>query len=131
MALPSTSSAGTKASTAEEDIDKLSELFPNETRKELENCLKVQGSIDQAVMSLLHPKTSPVLSDDDADLMDSVFKGSDSLHNSQRSLSEELHDLQKHFDAGLKEKLKVDEEDLLNDAITYYKDPDFNPSKRL
>lgn len=27
--------------------------------------------------------------------------------------------------------MKVDEQDLLNDAITYYKDPDFNPSKRL
>lgn len=64
--------------------------------------------------------------------MNSVFKqSSGSLHDSQRSLCDELHDLQKNFDNGPKEKLKVDEEDLLNDAITYYKDPDFNPSKRL
>ncbi|XP_067021949.1 G2/M phase-specific E3 ubiquitin-protein ligase-like [Acropora muricata] len=63
------------------------------------------------------------------DILDT--EDSSSLHDSQRSLCDELHDLQKNFDNGPKEKLKVDEEDLLNDAITYYKDPDFNPSKRL
>lgn len=124
LAFPSTSSAGSNASATEEDIDKLSEMFPNETRKELENCLTVQGTLRQAVTTLLQSKTSLELSDDDSDLMDSVFEG-------PRSLSEELHDLQKNFDNGQKEKLKVDEEDLLNDAMTYYKDSDFNPSKRL
>lgn len=124
LAFPSTSSAGSNASATEEDIDKLSEMFPNETRKELENCLKVQGTLRQAVTTLLQSKTSLELSDDDSDLMDSVFEG-------PRSLSEELHDLPKNFDNGQKEKLKVDEEDLLNDAMTYYKDSDFNPSKRL
>lgn len=48
--------------------------------------------------------------------MTSIFKGPlGSLLLSQCSLSEELH-----FNNGPKEKLKVDEEDLLNDAITYY-----------
>ena len=135
MTLPSTSSAGPNTSTActaEEDIDKLAEMFPSESRKDLQNCLKLQGSVDQAVMTLLQPRTFPELSDDDSELMNAVFKqSSGSLHDSQRSLIDELHDLQKKFDNGPKEKLKVDEEDVLNDAITYYKDPDFNPSKRL
>ena len=30
-----------------------------------------------------------------------------------------------------KEKLKVDEEDILNDAMAYYKDPNFDPTKQL
>jgi len=44
---------------------------------------------------------------------------------------EELNDLQKNFDHGPKKKLRVDEEDLWNDAITYYKDSDSNPAKKL
>ena len=98
MTLPSTSSAGPNTSSREEDVAKLSEMFPNETTKDLENCLKVQGSVDQAVMTLLQPKTSPELSDDDSELMNSIFKGSSgSLLDSQCSLSEELHNLQKKF----------------------------------
>lgn len=86
MTLLSTSTA----CTAEEDIDKLCEMFPNESRKELENCLKLQGCVDQAVMTLLQPRTFPELSDDDTELMNSVFKqSSGSLHDSQRSLSDE------------------------------------------
>ena len=68
-AFPSTSGAGSSASTTEENIEKLSEMFPHATRKELENYLKDQASMDQAVLTLLHSKTSLVLSDDDSDLM--------------------------------------------------------------
>jgi len=86
--------------------------------------LKDVGSVSQAVATLLEPQTSLVLSDDDddLDLTESVF--------GPISLSEELHNLQKNFDSQ-KEKLKVDEEDIMNDAMTYYKDSDFDPKKRL
>jgi len=41
-----------------------------------------------------------------------------------------LKELQKGLSTQ-KEKLKVDEEDLFNDAMAYYKDPSFDPTKRL
>ena len=31
----------------------------------------------------------------------------------------------------MKETIKVEEDDLLNDALTYYKDSDFDPKKKL
>ena len=46
------------------------------------------------------------------------------------SLDAVLQDLQKGFSTE-KEKLRVDEDDILNDAMAYYKDPTFNPTKRL
>ena len=117
------------ASATEEAVDTLSEKFPDEIRKELETCLKVQGFVDRAAMALLNPCTSTFSSDDESDLMDSAFDTPDSPRpdpGKPRSLREELNDLQKNF-----EKLRVDEEDLLNDAITYYKDSDFNPANKL
>ena len=133
-AIFSTLGGGMNASSSEEAVDKLSEMFPNESRKELENCLKVQGSLDQAVLALLNPCTSTFPSNDESELVDSAFDTPDSPRpapGNPRSLREELNDLQNNFDLAPKEKLRVDEEDLLNDAITYYKDSDFNPSKRL
>lgn len=133
-AISSTLGGGMSASASEEAVDKLSEMFPNESRKELETCLKVQGSLDQAVTALLNPCTSTLSSDDESELMVSAFDTPDSPRpapGNPHSLREELNELQKNFDHGPKEKLRVDEEDVLNDAITYYKDSDFNPSKRL
>lgn len=130
----STLGGGMRASASEEAVDKLSEMFPNESRKELETCLKVQGSLDQAVTALLNPCTSTLPSDDESELMVSAFDTPDSpspAPGNPHSLREELNELQKNFDHGPKEKLRVDEEDLLNDDITYYKDSDLNPSKRL
>ena len=133
-AISSTLGGGMSVSASGEAVDKLSEMFPNESRIELETCLKVQGSLDQAVMALLNLCTSTISSDDESELMDSAFDTPDSPHpapGNPRSLREELNNLQKNFDHGPKEKLTVDKEDLLNDAIKYYKDSDFNPSKRL
>lgn len=43
----------------------------------------------------------------------------------------ELQSLQNNFSLGEKVKRKVDEEDLLQDAMSYYKDIEFDPKKRL
>ena len=128
-AITSTLGGGMSASASGEAVDKFSEMFPNESRIELETCLKVQGSLDQAVMALLNPCTSTISSDDESELMDSAFDTPDSPRpapGNPRSLKEELNDFQKNFNHGPKEKLRVDEEDLLNDAITYYKDRRLN-----
>ena len=71
-------------------------------------------------MALLNPCKCTFSSDEDeAELMDSAFDTPDSPRpgpGNPRSLRKELNDLQKNFDHGLKEKLRV--EDLLNDVIT-------------
>lgn len=108
-----------------DDIEKLCELFPNRQRQELEDCLSSKCGLQQAITSLLQSNSSLILSDeDDDDLMLTVLSKGPSLES-------ELQKLQKKFSNGPKEKLKVDEEDILNDSITYYKDPDFDPTKRL
>jgi len=83
------------------------------------------------VAALVQPSQCDV-SDDDLEMMTSIFEKPDSTScKTPRTLKEELEELQKMFDIGSKEKLKVDEDDILNNAITYYKSSDFNPSKRL
>ena len=54
-------------------------------------------------------------------------KGNDYRPASLPSILEEL----KGHMSNEKEKVKVDEEDLLNDAMAYYKDPNFDPKKKL
>ena len=67
-------------------------MFPNKYRDELENSLKVQGSLSQAVMTLIKPEMSPVPFHDESDLMCSAFEGLiDSLEDSPCSLREELN----------------------------------------
>lgn len=110
-AISSTLGGGMSASASGEAVDKLSEMFPNESRIELETCLKVQGSLDQAVMALLNPCTSTISSDDESELMDSAFDTPDSPRpapGNPRSLREELNDFQKNFNHGPKEKLRVE-----------------------
>ena len=47
------------------------------------------------------------------------------------NLRSELQNLEKNFSQGQREKLKIDEEDIMNDAMAYYKDKDFDPRKKL
>lgn len=60
---------------------------------------------------------------DDSDLYQSVFD------TAPESLQAIIEDLKKEL-SDEKEKVKV-EDDLLNDALTYYKDSDFDPKKKL
>lgn len=59
--------------------------------------------------------------------MEPVFS---SANEKAHSLDEVLKELQRGFSTQ-KEKLKVNEEDVLNDALAYYKDPCFDPTKHL
>ena len=61
---------------------------------------------------------------DDSDLYQSVF---DTAPESLQAITEEL----KEQLSDEKEKVKVEEDDLLNDALTYYKDSAFDPKKKL
>ena len=46
------------------------------------------------------------------------------------NLRSELQNLEKNFSQGQREKLKIDE-DIMNDAMAYYKDKDFDPREKL
>lgn len=93
-------------------------------------CLEVEGSFNKAVTALLPENIVTDDDDDDDDLMKSSFEPSEDCSVSQ-DLKSELQNLQKHFSQDQREKLKIDEEDLLNDAMAYYKDEGFDPRKKL
>ena len=111
---------------SDEEITHLSEIFPEKTWDTLKACLEVEGSFNKAVTALLPENI--VTDDDDDDLMKSSFEPSEDCSVSQ-DLKSELQNLQKHFSQDEREKLNIDEEDLLNDAMSYYKDEGFDPRK--
>lgn len=118
-------------------------MFPDKSRDSLKACLQVEGSFNQAVMSLL-PTTENIDTDDDDDDNDMMHSPFEPMGNSSDTadlslvsagikpdLRSELQNLQKNFSQGQREKLKIDEEDIMNDAVAYYKDKDFDPRKKL
>ena len=70
-------------------------------------------------MSLLHTMNNTIIDDDDDnDLMNSPFETLGTCGDTQ-DLNAELRNLQKNFSSDQKEKLKVDEEEILHDAMAY------------
>lgn len=66
-------------------------------------------------------------SDNEIDLMRPTFLP---RKDKEVTLQDVLDQLQSNFSAD-KEKLKVDEDDILNDALAYYKDSKFDPKKKV
>ena len=98
-------------------------MFPDSSTENVSAALDVHGTVARAALSL-----STTLSNDnndsDSELAEPVFPPRPA------SLPSILEDLT----AGMSNdrgKLKVDEEDLLNNAIAYYKDAHFDPKKKL
>lgn len=56
---------------------------------------------------------------EDSDLMNSAFTEDSSQCDNQNTLGERLDKLKNNFDNGSKQKLTVDEDDILNDAMSY------------
>ena len=110
-----------------EQINQLIEMFPDSTREDISTSLAVHGTVARAALSLSTTLTNDK-DDSDSDLAEPVFppRGSDYR---PASLSGLLEDLKDNMSNG-REKLKVDEEDLLNDAMAYYKDENFDPKKK-
>lgn len=113
-------------------------MFPDKTTSELETCLHENGTYSKTVNSLLDQNSSVSindtendndLNDDDDDLLSSIFLDTNSQSKEER-LSSELKSIQRKMSMD-KVKLKIDEEDLLEDAMVYYKAEEFDPTKRL
>ena len=111
----------------EEDFNHLMEIFPEKSWDTLKATLEVNGSFNKAVTTLLPDN---ILVDNDAE--DDLMKFSIELSVLEDpDLQMELLKLEKKIFQGGKEKLKIDMKDLLNDAMAYYKDPNFDPRKKL
>lgn len=111
-------------------LDQLKDMFPGKSTSILQNALTCHGSVSRAALFLSSqnlPFESDIGEDDDDSLLEPVFSPANEKAD---SLDTVLKELQKGLSTQ-KEKLKVDEEDLFNDAMAYYKDPSFDPTKRL
>lgn len=111
-------------------------MFPDKTTSELETCLRLNGTFSKTVNSLLGQNSSSLFNDfkndmNDADdyLLSSIFSDMSNQSKEER-LSSELKNIQRKMSDD-KVKLRIDEEDLLEDAMVYYKGAEFDPTKRL
>ena len=95
-------------------------MFPSKPIDCLRDSLVVHRSVAKAALSLSGAEVDV----DDSDLYQSAF---DTAPESLQAIIEE----RKKQLSDEKEKAKVEEDDLLNDALTYYKDSDFDPKKKL
>lgn len=108
-------------------LDQLREMFPGTSNSILQHALTSHGSVSQAALSLSR-NFSQVVVDEDEEEDESLFIPT--FSSPADSLEAVLKKLKKGLSSE-KEKLKVDEEDILNDAMAYYKDPKFDPTKQL
>ena len=120
------------SATNRRGLDQLKDMFPGKSTSILQNALTCHGTVSRAALSL-SSQNLPFESDtgderdDDDSFLEPVFSPANGKAD---SLDTVLKELQKGLSTQ-KEKLKVDEEDVFNDAMAYYKDPSFDPSKRL
>ncbi|XP_068752902.1 uncharacterized protein [Montipora capricornis] len=116
--------------TQQENLEQLREMFPNKNSNDLMQAIRFHGNVCAAALSL--SSTVPeaheddVSSDDDR-LLQPTFSPSESKIDSLKSL---LKELGKNMSEE-KVKVTIEEEDILNDALTYYKSPAFDAKKKL
>lgn len=105
---------------------KLTEMFASHTRDQLEGALAAHKTVTLAALALSKTVTGDC-SDNEIDLMRPTFLP---RKDKEVTVQDVLDQLQSNFSAD-KEKSKVDEDDILNDALAYYKDSKFEPKKKV
>ena len=114
----------------QEGLNQLREMFPGKSNSILQHALTLHGSVDRAVLSPSRNRPQEVVDDyeddDDESLLNPIF----TPQGEEESLEAVLKKLEKGLSTE-QEKLKVDEEDLLNDSMAYYKGSRFDPKKHL
>lgn len=118
------------SATNQEGLDQLKDMFPGKSCSVLQNALTCHRSVSQAAL-FLSSQNLPREIDDDEDEDLGLFEPAfpPAIERAE-SLDEVLNQLRKSLSTQ-KEKIRVDEEDILNDAMAYYKDPSFDPTRRL
>lgn len=105
---------------------KLMEMFPSHSREELQDALNIHVTVEMAALALSSNVTNDT-SDFDSVLLQPTFLPRDHDVVTLQALIEKI---QRNFSSE-KEKVKVDEDDILNDALAYYKDCKFDARKKL
>ena len=115
------------STSQQENIKTLQEMFPNIADDVLGHALVLHGTVDKAALSLLANASNPLVSisddEDDEILQHPSFLPQETTLNAILKMLEERLSSEK--------EVKVEEEDLFNDAMCYYKDPNFDARKRL
>ena len=107
-------------------------MFPLWDEEQLEKLLNIHGTPDEVALFISSldkskatatPEAFDIIVSDDEDLLCSILDTPVTLQSILNELKGNLNDD--------KVKLKVDQEDLLNDAMAFYKDPEFNRKDKL
>ena len=96
----------------------LSEVVPFASDEEIDNALMMFGSIDTAANALV--ESGPISS---ADKVPKEGSSPQSILNIIANLGKQMQ--------GIKKKIQIDPEDIINDAVAYYKSPTFDPCRSL
>lgn len=112
--------------TEGEKLIKLMEMFPSHNREELQDALNIHVTVDMAALALSSNVTNDT-SDFDSVLFQPTFLPKD---HDVLTLQEIIEQIQRNFRSE-KEKVRVDEDDILDDALAYYKDCKFDARKKL
>lgn len=112
--------------TEGEKLIKLMEMFPFHSTEELQDALNIHVTVEMAALALSSNVTNDT-SDFDRVLLQPTFLPGD---RDLVTLHEIIEQIQSNFSSD-KEKVKVDEDDILNDALAYYKDSKFDARKKL
>ena len=94
------------------DRERLGEFLPFVSVEAIDNALSQYGSIDMAADALVQESSIP--------------EHEEKLQDIYPSLGEIIKNVRKKL-TGRKEKLEVDPDDIISDAISYYKSIDFDP----
>ena len=139
--IPSCTTADCTSTNRSKESHHLSEMFPNKTSSELKASLIQNGSYSKTVNSLLGQNFMALFyvnsndydtnavdddnDDDDDELLHSICLG----QSKEEHLSCELTGIQRKMSVE-KVKPKIDENDLLEDAMVHYKAKEFDLTKR-
>ena len=120
---PPTSSCTSQSSSISvkinlDKVNQLKEMFPGRPSKDIENVLELHDNVGNAALAIASSNSK----------CESLVEVKSQRHFS--TLSHCLEELSIQF-IKEKEKLKIDFDDILNDAFAYYKDPCFDPKKPL
>ena len=105
----------------------LMEMFPLCSREELKEALDIHDTVAVAALALSANVTNDT-SDSESDLLQPSF-----LPRKQDvvTLQDLLEQIQGNFSSDDKGKVKVDEDDVLNDALAYYKGCNFDDKTNI
>ena len=109
-----------------EKLMKLMEMFPSYSTEELQDALDIHVTVEMAALALSSNVANDI-SDCDRVLLQPTFLPKD---HDVVTLHEIIEQMQRNFSSD-KEKVKVDEDDILNDAFAYYKDSKFDARTRV